>query len=55
MGNDILRLKNVDRSTANSMAVTVNNITVIITDFQPKAKLDTDSTVKTEKTTKAES
>ncbi|KAA0196513.1 hypothetical protein HAZT_HAZT002898 [Hyalella azteca] len=32
------RLKNVDRSTAEHNAVTVNNVTVIITEFQPKQK-----------------
>jgi len=47
------RLKNVDRSTANSMAVTVNNITVIITDFKPKAPSEVLS--HSEKKTKAES
>ncbi|XP_019633438.1 PREDICTED: RING1 and YY1-binding protein-like isoform X2 [Branchiostoma belcheri] len=31
------RLKNVDRSTATHMAVTVNNVTVIITDYKEKA------------------
>lgn len=30
------RLKNVDRSTARSMEVTVGNVTVVITDYQPK-------------------
>ncbi|KAK7489678.1 hypothetical protein BaRGS_00019073 [Batillaria attramentaria] len=30
------RLKNVDRSKASHMAVTVGNVTVIVTDFQPK-------------------
>ena len=49
------RLKNVDRSTANSMAVTVNGITVIITDFKPKAKLEPDANTQTEKKIKAES
>ncbi|CAL4176892.1 unnamed protein product, partial [Meganyctiphanes norvegica] len=32
------RLKNVDRSTAEHNAVTVNNVTVIITEFQPKQR-----------------
>lgn len=32
------RLKNVDRSTAQHNAVTVNNVTVIITEFQPKQR-----------------
>ena len=32
------RLKNVDRSTAEHNEVTVNNVTVIITEFQPKNK-----------------
>lgn len=30
------KLKNVDRSSAEHKAVTVNNVTVIITEFQPK-------------------
>ncbi|KAJ8688345.1 hypothetical protein QAD02_024140 [Eretmocerus hayati] len=32
------RLKNVDRSTAQSNEVTVNNVTVVITEFKPKVK-----------------
>ena len=32
----IPRLKNIDRSTAEHMTVTVNNVTVIITDYKPK-------------------
>ncbi|XP_076056471.1 ring and YY1 binding protein [Oratosquilla oratoria] len=35
------RLKNVDRSTAQHNAVTVNNVTVIITEFQPKQRKTT--------------
>ncbi|XP_013792032.1 YY1-associated factor 2-like isoform X2 [Limulus polyphemus] len=31
------RLKNVDRSSGQQKAVTVNNVTVIITEFQPKS------------------
>lgn len=31
------RLQNVDRSSGTHKAVTVNNVTVIITEFQPKA------------------
>ena len=31
-------MKNVDRSTAEHNAVTVNNVTVIITEFQPKQR-----------------
>jgi len=45
------RLKNVDRSSAETMAVTVNNITVIITDFKPKTAIATakvEADVKTE-------
>lgn len=38
------RLKNVDRSTAHSMEVTVNNVTVIITDFQLKKEKNTSNT-----------
>ena len=30
------RLKNVDRSTAMHKEVTVNNVTVVITEFRPK-------------------
>ena len=30
------RLKNIDRSSATSMEVTVGNVTVIITDYKPK-------------------
>lgn len=30
------RLKNVDRSKASHMSVTVGNVTVIVTDYQPK-------------------
>ena len=32
------RLKNVDRSTATYHSVTVNDFTVVITEFKPKAK-----------------
>lgn len=32
------RLKNIDRSSAQQKAVTVNNVTVIITEFQPKRR-----------------
>ena len=34
------RLKNIDRSTARSMEVTVGNVTVVITDYQPKKPSD---------------
>ena len=37
------------------MAVTVNGITVIITDFKPKAKLEPDANTQTDKKIKAES
>jgi len=30
------RLKNVDRTKASHMSVTVNNVTVVVTDYQPK-------------------
>lgn len=39
------RLKNVDRSTAEHNAVTVNNVTVIITEFQPKQKTSSSSSM----------
>lgn len=32
------RLKNIDRSSAQTREVTVNNVTVVITEYQPKAK-----------------
>lgn len=32
------RLKNIDRSTAQHLVVTVGDVTVIITDYQPKAE-----------------
>ncbi|KAL4226655.1 hypothetical protein ACF0H5_014636 [Mactra antiquata] len=32
------RLKNVDRSSAQQMSVTVDNVTVVITDYQPKKR-----------------
>ena len=32
------RLKNVDRSSATYHSVTVNDFTVVITEFKPKAK-----------------
>ena len=34
----IPRLKNVDRSSATYHSVTVNDLTVVITEFKPKAK-----------------
>ncbi|GIY92390.1 YY1-associated factor 2 [Caerostris extrusa] len=37
------RLKNVDRSSAQQKAVTVNDVTVIITEFQPKRRMSTDN------------
>lgn len=36
------RLKNVDRSSAQTREVTVNNITVMITEYKPKAKSSND-------------
>ncbi|XP_053597027.1 YY1-associated factor 2 [Microplitis demolitor] len=36
------RLKNVDRSTAQTNEVTVNNVTVIITEYKPKVKKNSD-------------
>ncbi|XP_046355063.1 YY1-associated factor 2-like [Haliotis rubra] len=35
-GNRPPRLRNIDRSSAQHIPVTVNNVTVIITDYQPK-------------------
>lgn len=32
------RLKNIDRSTAQTNEVTVNNVTVVITEYKPKVK-----------------
>lgn len=32
------RLKNVDRSTAQTWEVTVNNVTVVVTEYKPKSK-----------------
>lgn len=37
------RLKNIDRSSAQQKAVTVNNVTVIITEFQPKRRISSDT------------
>ncbi|XP_015909570.1 YY1-associated factor 2 isoform X2 [Parasteatoda tepidariorum] len=37
------RLKNVDRSSAQQKAVTVNDVTVIITEFQPKRRGSSDN------------
>lgn len=36
------RLKNIDRSTAETNEVTVNNVTVIITEYKPKIKKNSD-------------
>lgn len=36
------RLKNIDRSTAQSNEVTVNNVTVVITEYKPKIKKGSD-------------
>ena len=36
------RLKNIDRSTAQSNEVTVNNVTVVITEYKPKIKKNSD-------------
>ncbi|XP_014473138.1 PREDICTED: YY1-associated factor 2 [Dinoponera quadriceps] len=36
------RLKNIDRSTAQSNEVTVNNVTVVITEYKPKVKKGSD-------------
>uniref|UniRef100_T1IK59 RanBP2-type domain-containing protein n=1 Tax=Strigamia maritima TaxID=126957 RepID=T1IK59_STRMM len=38
------KLKNVDRTSAQHKAVTVNNVTVIITEFQPKRRPSTENT-----------
>lgn len=37
------RLKNIDRSSAQQKAVTVNDVTVIITEFQPKRRMSSDN------------
>lgn len=42
------RLKNVDRSSGQQRAVTVNNVTVIITEFQPKRLSDAHSSSSTD-------
>lgn len=36
------RLKNIDRSTAQTNEVTVNNVTVVITEYKPKVKKSSD-------------
>ncbi|XP_066597307.1 YY1-associated factor 2 [Prorops nasuta] len=36
------RLKNIDRSTAQTNEVTVNNVTVVITEYKPKMKKNSD-------------
>lgn len=36
------RLKNVDRSTAQTREVTVNSVTVVITEYKPKVKSSTE-------------
>ncbi|XP_017889324.1 YY1-associated factor 2 [Ceratina calcarata] len=36
------RLKNIDRSTAQTNEVTVNNVTVVITEYKPKVKKNSD-------------
>lgn len=36
------RLKNIDRSTAQTNEVTVNNVTVTITEYKPKVKKASD-------------
>lgn len=36
------RLKNIDRSTAQTNEVTVNNVTVTITEYKPKVKKGSD-------------
>lgn len=36
------RLKNIDRSTAQTNEVTVNNVTVTITEYKPKIKKSSD-------------
>ncbi|XP_017776866.1 PREDICTED: YY1-associated factor 2 [Nicrophorus vespilloides] len=37
------RLKNVDRSTAQTREVTVNSVTVVITEYKPKVKTSTEA------------
>ncbi len=52
------RLKNVDRSSATYHSVTVNDITVVITEFKPKVKKEkkpkAEKKVKEEKASKSE-
>lgn len=51
------RLKNVDRSTAQTERVTVNNVTVMITEFKPKVPVDqsgASSSVSSEKDSQSE-
>jgi len=51
------RLKNVDRSSAQTERVTVNNVTVMITEYKPKLMLDqsgASSSVSSEKDSQSE-
>ncbi|XP_065169097.1 YY1-associated factor 2 [Atheta coriaria] len=41
------RLKNVDRSTAQTREVTVNSVTVVITEYKPKAAKSQDAAANT--------
>lgn len=44
--SSLMRMKNIDRTNFLAQAVTVNNVTVIITEFQPKKKLKTTTSTK---------
>ncbi|XP_014243619.1 YY1-associated factor 2 isoform X1 [Cimex lectularius] len=41
------RLKNIDRSSAQTREITVNNVTVIITEYKPKKKKSSDASSST--------
>lgn len=48
IGCRIAKLKGIDRSSGQSMEVTVNNVTVVITDYKPKERrVSTESSHKT--------
>uniref|UniRef100_A0A1B6GKH3 RanBP2-type domain-containing protein n=1 Tax=Cuerna arida TaxID=1464854 RepID=A0A1B6GKH3_9HEMI len=49
------KLKNVDRSSAQTREVTVNNITVMITEYKPKAKSSQDQSEHSSASSEAES
>ncbi|KAL1272508.1 hypothetical protein QQF64_028370, partial [Cirrhinus molitorella] len=43
MKHELPKLKNIDRSTAQQLAITVGNVTVIITDFKEKTRTSSTS------------